>query len=107
MHDRPASSLTPLTHRPVPLALNVGRKCGLTARLPVVHVCACARVCALVCVFTSRFSYKTRSFTVLCGPAPQANRNSPALVQWEGFNEGWGEGDPAMARLVVNYINYS
>lgn len=25
-----------------------------------------------------------------------ANRNSPALVQWEGFNEGWGELSPSM-----------
>ena len=28
-------------------------------------------------------------------------RNSPSLIQWNAFNEGWGEGSPAMSNKTV------
>ena len=31
----------------------------------------------------------------------RAHRNSPALVQWQAYNEGWGEGDPLQANRTM------
>ena len=35
----------------------------------------------------------------------RANRNSPALVQWQLYNEGWGEGDPAQSNATVAFLS--
>lgn len=31
-------------------------------------------------------------------------RNSPALVQWNAYNEGWGEGDPSIPNRTISLL---
>jgi hypothetical protein len=44
-------------------------------------------------------------FKVECHTNWNAHKNSPALIQWQPYNEGWGEGDQGQSNQTVALFN--